>query len=68
MLARKDLGIAGNTDRRIFWEMCASRVPRKLYQGRDGDITDFYEDPDDVAKWADQMLDEWDNRWIAEED
>lgn len=57
MLGRKDLSIEGNTARRLFWEMCASREPVKNQE---------WELPEDVADWADLMLEEWDKRWIAD--
>lgn len=54
-----DLGTEVNAARRLFWEKCASRTP--TYREETG-----YEGPDDVAKWADYMLTEWNKRWIIE--
>lgn len=63
--SREDLGAEGNEARRRFWEMCASRQPRTLFN-EEGDCL-WSEEPGDIAVWADKMLAEWDKRWIADE-
>lgn len=65
MLAnRDDLGIEGNTARRLFWEMCASRQPVVKGQTATGLLK--LETTENVARWADGMLEQWDKRWIAD--
>lgn len=62
---RDDLGIEGNTARRLFWEMCASRQPVVKGQTATGLLK--LESTEDVVLWADKMLEEWDKRWISKE-
>ncbi len=68
MSIRKDLGSEANTARRLFWEMCASRQPQILMVDHETLFNHYQcEDSDDIARWADHMLYEWDKRWIEEE-
>ena len=69
-ITRDDISFDGNVARRLFWEKCASRQPQ-IYEHSEGVATgatyNMIEDSEDVAQWADRMLNEWDKRWIAEE-
>lgn len=53
--SRSDLGPEGNAARRRFWEMCAATALAAS-------------PPEESAREADEMLMEWDRRWIAEEE
>lgn len=70
MILRDDISLEANIARRLFWEKCASRTPIAYQIDVNHETSTRYmmkEDSEDVAMWADQMLAEWDKRWIAEE-
>lgn len=54
---REDVGSECNTERRKFWELCASSYEPTL---------DFESSCKRASEWADEMLIEWDKRWIVE--
>ena len=69
-ISRDDVGFDGDVARRLFWEKCASRQPQCIFAECGDSGTHYFtvEDANLIAQWADQMLDEWDKRWIAEEE
>lgn len=68
-ISRDDLGLEGNTARRLFWEKCASNVINILPNNEENEsVYQNWHGHEFVASFADSLLAEWDKRWIAEDD
>jgi hypothetical protein len=77
MLAREDVSTDCNIERRKFWEMCASSAIVLLSGDEVNELGAYkmwhdhgkhYDNAAFVASFADSILNEWNKRWVVDQE